>query len=203
MLKGELCPGLPWGPEVKWKIAESGQWHKASSKNISSTGMMIQTEEFAEPGDTVRLSFNLPNLKAQEPIITEAEVVREVQRNGRRIGLGLRFLTLKSRNHSVVHEFVCRILDLPCDDELKSLVRQDFSGYSCKIEPPVKEAKTMKAEAAITRKMAQEESKRRKALIKLWTVRGWKAGLIFFGVFLVAKVACFFMDLADYIQGLK
>jgi len=190
------------GTTVKWKIAEKDQWHNASAKNISSTGIMIQTDEFVEPGATVKLSFNLPNLKVQDPVIVEAEVVREVQRNGRLIGLGLRFLTLKSRNYSIIHEFVCRILDLPCDDELRSLVRQDFSVSSCNIEPLVKEAKATKAEAAIMRKMAQAESKRRKDLIRLWAVRGGKGGLVFFGIFLVVKVVWFFMDLADYMQGL-
>ncbi|MCB2182074.1 MAG: PilZ domain-containing protein [Desulfobulbaceae bacterium] len=93
-----IAPRAPMGTKIKWKIVGSSQWHEDSSQNVSSTGMMIRTGESVKPGVAVKLSFNLPNLKFQDPMIVEAEVVRQVERNGRHIGLGLRFLTLKSNN---------------------------------------------------------------------------------------------------------
>lgn len=70
------------------------------------------------------------------------------------------------------------------------------------MEHLIKEAENRKADA-IQRKMAQVESKRRKDLIRLWTVRGGKAGIILFGVLLVAKAVCFFMNLADCVLTIQ
>lgn len=201
-IERRMAPRAPIGTKIKWQIHGTSEWYEDSSQNVSSTGMMIRTEESVEPGSTITLSFKIPNLKFQEPIIVEAEVAREVQRHNRQIGLGLKFLTLQSRNYLVVEEFVHRILDLPRDEILKKLGRQDSSGYSFDMEQLIREAESRKAED-LEKKLAEKERQRRKASIKQWSVRGIKTGLCLLGLFFMAKVVCFFLNLANCIQGVQ
>ena len=193
------APRAPMGTKIKWSIAGSSQWHEDNSQNVSSAGMMLRTQESIEPGSTIKLSFNLPNLKFQAPITVEAEVVREVKRNGRQIGLGLKFLTLKSTNYQVIEEFVYRILDLPRDENMAELGSNDSSGYSFQMDRLIREAEIKKLEA-LERKIVKEQTERRRVFYKLWIRRGVLTGLLLCSFFLLFKAVRFFLDLADRIN---
>jgi len=193
------APRVPMGTKIKWCLAGSSQWHEDNSQNVSSTGMMLRTQESIEPGSTIKLSFNLPNLKFQAPITVQAEVVREVKRNDRQIGLGLRFLTLKSSNYQVLEEFVYRILDLPRDANMAELGNQDSSGYSFQMDRLIREAEIKKLEA-LERKIVKEQTERRRVSFKRWIRRVVLTGLVLCSFFLLFKMVCFFLDLADRIS---
>jgi len=188
----------PLGTKVKWTI-DNRQWHEDSSQDVSSTGMMLRTQLPIEVGSSIQLNFQLPNLKYQDPVIAKAEVMRVAQRNGRQVGVGLKFLTLGSRNYKVVHEFVSRILDLPMDDSIADLASHGANGYSFEMERLVEEAEERKA-AAAERKLAKQEALRRQAATRIRTRRGVRTGLALFGLFLVFKAAVFVMDLTSRFQ---
>jgi hypothetical protein len=161
--------------------------------------MMLRTQQQVDIGSSIQLSFKLPNLKYQEPVVAKAEVVRMVQRHDRQIGVGLRFLTLGSRNYKVVHEFVCRILDLPLDEDMADLASQGAAGYSFEMDRLIEEAEVRKA-AVAERKLVRAEALRHKTATRTWTRRGVRTGLVLFGLFVVLKVAVFVLDLTSRVQ---
>jgi Tfp pilus assembly protein PilZ len=186
------------GTQVSWTL-DDRQWYADSSRDVSSSGMMLCTQQLIEIGSSIQLSFTLPNLRYQDPVVAKAEVVRVVQRQGRQIGLGLRFLTLGSQNYRVVHEFVCRILDLPLDETMAGLASHTKAGYSFKMERLIEEAEARKAEVA-ERKLVRDEALRRKTAARIWTRRGVRTGLVLLSIFLVFKVADFVLDLTSLLQ---
>ncbi|MCB2181144.1 MAG: PilZ domain-containing protein [Desulfobulbaceae bacterium] len=190
----------PMGTKIKWSIAGSSQWYEDTSQNISSTGMLLRTQESIEPGSPLKLTFNLPNLKHLPPISVGAEVVREVRRNDRQIGLGLRFMTLKSTSYQVIEEFVYRILDLSLDETMAKLASQNSSGYSFQMESLIREAEAKKLEA-MDRQIIKEQVENRRASFKLWVRRGILTALLLWSFFLLFKTVCVFLDFADCLNA--
>jgi hypothetical protein len=185
----------PLGAKISWTI-DDRQWHEASSHDISSDGMMLRTQQPVEEGSSVKLNFKLPNLKFQGTIVVEAEVVRVVQRQGRQIGLGLRFLTLRAGNYQSVKEFVSRILGLPLDSAMVEQGGQDGPGYTFKMDHLARKAEAGRAEAQ-KRQTAREEALQRKFMVRGWAWRGVKMGLFLIGGLIILKVAGFILDLTS------
>lgn len=188
----------PIGAQVSWTL-DNRQWYEDSSQNVSSTGMMLRTQQPVDIGTTIQISFKLPNLKFQDPVVAKAEVIRVVQRHGRQIGVGVRFRTLSSVNYQVVHEFVCRILDLPLNETIVDLASHGASGYTFELDRRIEEADAREGAVAERKlaKLARAETLRRKTAARMWTRRGLRIGLVLVGIFLVLlvlKVAGFVLD---------
>lgn len=181
------------GTTVSW-TTDGQQWHEDNSENVSTTGMLLRTGQPATPGSTVKLSFRLPNLSFQEPVLAEAEVARVVQRNGRQIGLGLRFLTLGSNNYEVVNEFVCRILGLTLDGAMVDRRSGAETSYSFEMEKLLRHSEERKM-AMATRRLAEQDARVRQAAIRLWLRRGLGLGLLLLGLFAASRAAGFFISL--------
>jgi hypothetical protein len=113
--------------------------------------------------------------------------------------VGVRFLTLSSLNYRVVHEFVCRILDLPLNATMADLASHGASGYTFEMDRLIEEAEVREG-AAAERKLARVEALRRKTATRIWTRRGLRIGLVMVGIFLVFKVAGFVLDLTARMQ---
>ncbi len=185
----------PLGTKISWTI-DDRQWHEDNSHDLSSDGMMLWTEQPVDEGASVKLNFKLPNLKFQGNIVVEAEVVRVVQRQGRQIGLGLKFLTLRAGNYQSVKEFVSRILGLPLDSAMAEQGGQKGPGYTFKMDHLARRAEAGRAEAQ-ERQTAQAEELKRKSMIRGWAWRGVKLGLFLIGGLIMLKVAGFIMDLTS------
>jgi hypothetical protein len=189
----------PLGAKVSWQVMGRTEWHEDTSRDLSSSGMMLRTQVAVKPGATLKLKFNLPNLKFQDPIVADAEVMRVVERRGRQTGLGLRFLTLKSRNYQVVHDFVCRILGLPLDDTMEGLAgARDGDDYTFSMEQLTREVEARKA-ARLEEKLAGAEALRRKGARRVLTWRAIKTVLWSLGLFVVFKILAYFWELVNRI----
>ena len=194
----------PIGAQVSWTL-DNREWYEDSSRDVSSTGMMLRTQQPVDIGTVIQLSFKLPNLKFQDPVVAKAEVVRVVQRHGRQIGVGVRFRTLSSVNYEVVHEFVCRILDLPLNETMADLASHGASGYTFELDRLIEKADVREGAAAERKlaKLARAEALRRKTAARMWTRRGLRiglVGLVLVGIFLVLKVAGFVLNWTVRIQ---
>lgn len=191
----------PLVTSISWTVND-GQWNEATSQDISPTGMMLRTPQAIAPDSTLTLQFKLPNLKFQDPIVVEAEAVRLIQRHGQQIGVGLRFLSIRSHNYLVVQEFVCRILGLPLAGGMAGFGSQDAAGgYTFTMERLAREAETKRAEKA-AQKMAQAASHRRQLAFKTWGSWGIKVGLLLLGLLIVYEGITSILALATHLQGL-
>lgn len=188
----------PLGTRVKWTV-DNQQWFEDESQNVSSSGIMLRTTRYVEPGAKVRMVFKLPNLKFLDPITVEAEVARIVKRKETQIGLGCKFLTLRSNNFVVVQEFVCRISGVRLDDAMKEIGDDTTVGYSFSMERLAREADRKKI-TAIERKMARQEERLRQAKARTWQERGIKIALFLVVAYVVFKAGGFFMHLLSMVK---
>jgi hypothetical protein len=156
--------------------------------------MMLWTEQPVDEGTSIMLNFKLPNLKFQGPIMVDAEVVRVVQRQGRQVGLGLRFLTLRSGSYQSVKEFVCRILGLPLDSAMAETGSQNGSVYTFQMDHLTRKAQAGRAEDEERQKARAEELQRR-CMIRGWAWGGLKMGLFLLSGLIMLKIAGFILDL--------
>ncbi len=173
------------GTKVRWSLDEL-QWHEDNSQDVSSTGMMLRTKEPIEPGAAIKLEFNLPSRKFREPIMAEAEVMRAVRRQDRQIGVGLRFIVLRSHDSRVVHEFVCRIIGLPLGDVLDSLGDEEDGYSSYQMDRLLREADQRTSHLA-DQKLAKTTAKLRNESIRKWRERGKRIALLLLLLFLAFK----------------
>jgi CheY-like chemotaxis protein len=74
-----------------------------SSRNISSSGLLIETDRELSSGDSITCSFFLP--KAAR-IVTDAEVVRCIRKADGGYEYGVRFLNIEERYRATIEEFV-------------------------------------------------------------------------------------------------
>lgn len=187
------------GTKVSW-TADDLHWQEDNSQDVSSTGMMLRTKERIEPGSMLKLQFNLPNRKFHDPIMAEAEVMRVVCRQERQIGVGLRFIVLRSHDSRVVHEFVCRIIGLPLDDVLDSLGDKEGDGYSYQMDRLLREAEE-RSVRLVDQKLAKANAKLRKESVRAWRERGTRLALLLLFIFLAFKVKDSLVDLKILLQG--
>ena len=179
------APRALLGTKVRWSLDDL-HWQEDKSQDGRSTGMMLRTSQAIEPGTTLKLEFNLPNRKFHEPIVAEAEVMRTVRRQDRQIGVGLRFVVLRSHDSRVVQEFVCRIIGLPLDDVIDSL-GDEADGYSSyQMDRLLREAERRTSEQA-DRNLARETAKLRKESIRTWRERGKRIALLLLLLFFAFK----------------
>ncbi|MFH1138534.1 MAG: PilZ domain-containing protein [Pseudomonadota bacterium] len=115
-------------------------WTESRSRDVSAAGMLLRTVEPVPPGRDIVIRFKLPNLEWQDDIEVKARVARAVKRQGRQIGLGLQFQTLRAGHYQVVHEFVQRILGLPVNDLTDWGAQTSGGGYSVSMERLAKQA---------------------------------------------------------------
>jgi hypothetical protein len=174
------------GTKVSW-TADNLHWQEDNSQDVSSTGMMLRTAQQIEPGTMLKLQFNLPNRKFLEPITAEAEVMRAVRRQERQIGVGLRFIVLRSHDSRVVQEFVCRIIGLPLDDVIDSLGDDEDDGYSYQMDRLLREADERSARLA-DQQLIKDNARLRKDSFRTWGERGKRIVLLALFIFLAFKV---------------
>jgi two-component system chemotaxis response regulator CheY len=74
-----------------------------SSRNISASGLLIETDKELSRRDSVTCSFFLP--KAAR-IVTDAEVVRSIKRPDGGYEYGVRFVNIEERYRATIEEFV-------------------------------------------------------------------------------------------------
>jgi hypothetical protein len=115
------------------------KWRRTRSQDVSTTGMLLLSEEPVTPGQNVLVQFNLPHTKYQDPISAETEVMRVIYRQGRQSGFGLRFINLRAGSYHQVEEFVSRILGLPLSNTTAA-GRQSEAGYTISMERLAEEA---------------------------------------------------------------
>lgn len=187
------------GAKVRW-TSDNIQWLEDNSQDVSSTGMMLRTKQPIELGTTLQLEFNLPNRKFHDPITAEAEVMRAVRRQDRQIGLGLRFIVLRSHDSRVVHEFVCRILGLPLDDVIDSMGDTEEDGYSYQMDRLLREADERTARLD-DQKLAKATAKLRDESIRKWSGRTKKIILLLLLLFLAFKVKGSLAHLSVLLHG--
>lgn len=188
----------PLGAKVSW-TTDNNHWHEDASQDVSSTGMMLRTQEKIEPGTPIKLKFKLPNLKFIEPVVAQAEVMRTIERNGRQIGVGIHFTSLNSQNFQVVTEFVCRIMGLPLEENLATLGTRSETGYTFEMDRLAREADARKVKIA-EEKMAKAEADINKDILKTWGWRLFWAGLAGLGIFISGKVI---FGVLGFLQSLK
>lgn len=188
----------PLGAKVRWTV-DNREWFEDESQNVSSSGIMLRTNRFVAPGAKVRMVFKLPNLKFLDPITVDAEVARIVKRQEKQIGLGCKFLTLRSNNFVVVQEFVCRISGVRLDDAMREIGDDSTVGYSFTMERLAREADRKKIHA-LERKLAREEEKRSQAKARMWKDRGLKICIFLVVIYLMVKIGGFFMHLLSSIK---
>ncbi|MDG4476176.1 PilZ domain-containing protein [Thiovibrio frasassiensis] len=174
------------GTKVSW-TADNLHWQEDNSQDVSSTGMMLRTAQQIEPGTMLTLAFKLPNRKFLEPITAEAEVMRAVRRQERQIGVGLRFIVLRSHDSRVVQEFVCRIIGLPLDDVIDSLGDAEDDGYSYQMDRLLCEADERNARLA-DQQLIKDNARLRKDSFRTWRERGKRIALLALFIFLAFKV---------------
>lgn len=185
---------------INWTL-DDRQWHQDTSQDVSPSGMMLRTPQAIAAGATVKLKFKLPNLKFQEPIVVSAEAVRVVQRHGRQIGVGLRFLSIHSQNALVVQEFVCRILGLPLAGVMNQLGSHDQElGYSFTMERLAREAEA-KAVVFAAEQTAQATARQRQHFLKTWGARLLKSTLLLLGLLIVQQGIGLLFRLAARLQS--
>jgi CheY-like chemotaxis protein len=90
---------------VTIKGSNKNDFFLCSSRDISSSGMLIETERSLEKGDIISCSFFLPG---SEQIITTAEVVRALKKSDSPPQYGLKFLNLNPGYRAAIEEFVNR-----------------------------------------------------------------------------------------------
>lgn len=111
------------------------QWQENRSMDVSPTGMMLRCDEDIHPGQNIRLTFTLPNMRWQDPIQAEAEVMRLCGgRKGRQGGLGIRFVSLRAGDYKAVEEFVERILGMKLDGLEELGTRGEDGEYSIQMD---------------------------------------------------------------------
>ena len=185
----------PLDTKVKWTL-DGKTWRQDRSGDVSSTGLLLRTGEPVDPGRKISVLFQLPNVKYQDPVGAEAEVMRVVRRGERQLGLGLRFLTLRSRSYEVVQEFVQRIMGL---ENVDGLASKDGGGYTFRMERLAREAEEKKAEKAQA-KMEAVENQRRKAEAHAWINRFVKAVLLAVGLVILIKAGGLVMQIIARLQ---
>lgn len=187
------------GTKVSW-TADDLDWQEDNSQDVSSTGMMLRTKQPIASGTLLKLRFNLPNRKFQAPIMAEAEVMRLVSRQDRQIGVGLRFIVLRSHDSRVVQEFVCRIIGLPLDDVIDSLGDAEDDGYSYQMDRLLREADEKSARLA-DQQLLKANAKLRKESLLIWRDRGKKIALLVLLIFFAFKMKDSLLDLNILLHG--
>lgn len=74
-----------------------------SSQNISTSGLLIETERALEKGDKISCSFFLPNA---ERIVADAEVVRIVRKSNHTLQYGVRYVNIGPSYKAAIEGFV-------------------------------------------------------------------------------------------------
>ncbi len=86
--------------------------HKASTTDLSSLGLYLNSEAPLNEDDLIELEFGLPD-SGQKKIRTSARVAWTNNRDGRKkprypIGIGVEFLSIKTRDRQCILDFVSR-----------------------------------------------------------------------------------------------
>ena len=138
----------PLDTEVRYSM-DGSSWRKARSKDVSPHGIQLAGEETISPGRRLHLVFNLPNLKFQDPIKAEAEVVRVINSRGMPAGMGLRFVSLSGHSYRAVEIFVQRILGYSMDEsQEEAAVKRETGEYTFMVERLARDSESTKQEAA-------------------------------------------------------
>jgi len=74
-----------------------------SSRNISASGILIETERSLEKGNRITCSFFLPK---SEHIVVEGEIMRIVRNSDNTFQYGIRYTDIRPGHQSAIEEFV-------------------------------------------------------------------------------------------------
>jgi len=89
--------------KVKIKGQAANEGFFCASRNISVTGLLIETEKKLEKGDVLSCSFFLPK---SECIVVDAEIVRIVQNEEDTCQYGVRYLGLNPKFRTAIETFI-------------------------------------------------------------------------------------------------
>lgn len=89
--------------KVKIKGTSADNSFFCSSRNISVSGLLIETEKNLQKGDVISCSFFLPK---SECIITDAEVMRMEKNEGGSWQYGVRYLDIDAKHRSAIEAFI-------------------------------------------------------------------------------------------------
>lgn len=87
--------------KIKGTAAENSFF--CSSRNISTSGLLIETEKNLQKGDIISCSFFLPK---SECIVTDAEVMRVVKNEDGSYQYGVRYLDMDAKHNSAIQAFI-------------------------------------------------------------------------------------------------
>jgi len=178
------------------------RWRETKAQDLSVTGMLLRSRDVIEPGQTITLTFQIPNLRFQDPIQVEAEVMRVVKRQHTITGLGLRFVNLRAGQFDSVKEFVDRVQDLPLSEGSDGVVLKGGRAHSRfladRLAREVEEREVEKLE----RKMARSSPSRRQVIYK-YARLGLPAGLILFGLYILYEISFWFFKLYSKVNVIK
>jgi hypothetical protein len=185
---------VPLDTKVQYS-ADGLTWHQSRSRDVSSTGIQLQIQDPVQPGNLMKLSFTLPNLKWQEPVQAEAEVVRVINQKGHQLGVGLRFISLRANHYQAVEEFISRVLGIHVEEGFERLGdRPAGGGFVFSMDRLATESVEKKAEALEKKMLVQAREERREA-INLALNRAGRVALLIVVGYLAFKVAGFFVEL--------
>lgn len=98
--------------KVQVQVQHESQLQKFYSKNISSGGIFLQTEDLIPIGNELQLSFSIPGRK--QPLKVSAKVVRHHKMQGMDDnfnptninGIGLSFVNLSSEDQNTIDQYI-------------------------------------------------------------------------------------------------
>ncbi len=133
----------PLAVQVEYSL-DNKTWYPAQSRNISASGIYIELPEQGTAkqkllvGDGILLKFKLPDSTYKEDIETFGEITRlESLYNDKGVGLGVRFLTIRSDHKNALTEFVEKVLqDKEITDELQITASEKAHRKKYSLEQP-------------------------------------------------------------------
>lgn len=87
--------------KIKGKATDNAFF--CSSRNISVSGLLIETDKLLLKGDIISCSFFLPG---SECIVTDAEVMRNIRNEDGSMQYGVRYLNIDPRYRAAIEKFI-------------------------------------------------------------------------------------------------
>jgi len=99
--------------QVEAEVTIGKKTNRVPIADLSSTGLLLSTEEKLSPGTKVSLSFEVPLYK--KPILAQGEVVRFIEADAknpdRASGLGIKFVSFEGDSEKRLEKFVSKTSD--------------------------------------------------------------------------------------------
>lgn len=134
---------VPMEADIQYSL-DNQEWFPAQSRNISASGIYIELPEADKlekkllVGDGILLRFQLPGSNSKDKIETFGEVSRlESLYNGKVVGVGIRFLTIRADDKNALTEFVQKVLqDKEISDHIQIKASEKAKRNKYSVEQP-------------------------------------------------------------------